>query len=112
MKKIFTTIFLFFLLINNTQSADEIEVGKTLFKSLSKKSLSKKETIEFIKDNAITLEDERGDGVVTYVFDENNYKRYKDSTIISEDAWRFSKLGALRLFNGDIKLTWKIKPKT
>ena len=38
-----------------------------------------------------------------------SYKRYKDGKFISEDGWRFTKLGALRLFNGDVKLTWKIK---
>ena len=65
--------------------------------------------IPFDNSNKISLKDERTDGEVTYIFDNENYKRYKDGKIISEDGWRFSKLGALRLFNGDIKLTWKIK---
>ena len=107
-KKTFTILFLIFLLINNTYAADEIEKGKTLLKSLSKKSLTKKETIEFVKEYAISIDDGRGDGVVTYIFEEKNYNRYKDFKVISEDGWRFSKLGALRLFNGDIKLTCKI----
>ena len=51
-KKTFTILFLVFLLINNTYAADEIEKGKTLLKSLSKKSLTKKETIEFLKEYA------------------------------------------------------------
>ena len=65
--------------------------------------------IDLIGKDAITLKDERTDGEVTYIFDNESYKRYKDGNVISEDGWRFSKLGALRLFNGDVKLTWKIK---
>ena len=110
MKKILNFIVIFVLFTSNIFAADEIEKGKTLLKSLSKKSLTKKETISFLKEYAIILEDERGDGEVTYVFDDENHTRYKGTKIISSDAWRFSKLGALRLFNGDIKLTWKIKP--
>ena len=78
-------------------------------KSLSKKSLNKKETISFLKEYAVIIKDERGDGKVTYIFDDEKYSRYKGTEIISIDAWRFSKLGALRLFNKDIKMTWKIK---
>ena len=75
------------------------------------KSLKKNETIKYLKQFAITLEDERGDGLVTYVFDKKDYYRFKNFEIISVDGWRFSKLGALRLFNGDLKLTWKINPE-
>ena len=112
MKKILNFIIIFLLFTSNIFAADEIEKGKTLLKSLSKKSLTKKETISFLKEYAIILEDERSDGEVTYVFDDENYIRYKGIEVISTDAWRFSKLGAMRLFNKDIKLTWKIKPKT
>jgi len=112
MKKILNFIVIFVLFTTNIFAADEIDKGKTLLKSLSKKSLTKKETISFLKEYAIILEDERGDGEVTYVFDDENYYRHKGTEVISTDAWRFSKLGALRLFNKDIKLTWKIKPKT
>ena len=62
-----------------------------------------------LNNYAITLKDERTDGEVTYIFNRENYKRYKDGLVISQDGWRYSKLGALRIFNGDIKLTWKIK---
>ena len=112
MKKILNFIVIFVLFTSNIFAADEIDKGKTLLKSLSKKSLTKKETISFLKEYVIILEDERGDGEVTYVFDDENYYRHKGTEVISTDAWRFSKLGALRLFNKDIKLTWKIKPKT
>ena len=78
-------------------------------KSISKKSLNKSQTAEFLNNYAITLEDERNQGVVTYIFDEKNYKRYQDGKVISEDGWRFTNLGRLRVFSGDIKLTWKFK---
>jgi len=109
MKKIFNFIIIFVLFSTNIYAADEIEKGKTLLKSLSKKSLTKKETTSFLKKYAIILEDERSDGEVTYVFDDENYSRYKDIEVISTDAWRFSKLGVMRLFNKDIKMSWKIK---
>ena len=109
MKKLFNILIIFFIFSSNVFAADEIEKGKTLLKSLSKKSLTKKETISFLKEYAVIVEDERGDGKVTYIFDDDKYSRYKGTEIISIDAWRFSKLGALRLFNKDIKMTWKIK---
>ena len=109
MKKLFNIIIIFFIFSSNVFAADEIEKGKTLLKSLSKKSLTKKETISFLKEYAVIVEDERGDGKVTYIFDDDKYSRYKGTEIISSDAWRFSKLGALRLFNKDVKMTWKIK---
>ena len=109
MKKLFNILIIFFIFSSNVFAADEIEKGKTLLKSLSKKSLTKKETTSFLKEYAIIVEDERGDGKVTYIFDDDNYSRYKGTEIISSDAWRFSKLGALRLFNKDVKMTWKIK---
>ena len=112
MKKILNFIVIFVLFTSNIFAANEIDKGKTLLKSLSKKSLTKEETISFLKEYAIILEDERGDGEVTYVFDDEKYIRYKGTKIISSDAWRFSKLGALRLFNKDVKMTWKIKPNT
>lgn len=88
MKKIFSIFIIFFLFTNSNFAADEIEKGKTLLKSLSKKSLTKKETITFLSEYAVILEDERGDGKVTYIFDDEKYSRYKDSEIISTDAWR------------------------
>ena len=109
MKKLFNILIIFFIFSSNVFAADEIEKGKTLLKSLSKKSLTKKETISFLKEYAVIVEDERGDGKVTYIFDDDKYSRYKGIEIISSDAWRFSKLGALRLFNKDVKMTWKIK---
>ena len=113
MKKLINLFIIFFLFSTNSYTASEIEeTTKNLLKSISKKSLKKEETKIFISNYALTLDDGRGDGVVTYIFDERIYKRYKDSKVLSEGDWRFSKLGALRLFLGDIKLTWKIKLKT
>ena len=106
---------LFFLIIFTNYSLAESKIDKAVdqttdfLKSVSKRGLNKNQTAEFLNNYAITLKDERTDGEVTYIFDSENYKRYKDGKIISQDSWRFSKLGALRLFNGDVKLTWKIK---
>ena len=114
MKKILWILALVFILIRPSYGADENTVTidttkvKDFFKSLSGKTLKKDDTIKFLNEYAITLEDERGNGVVTYIFDEENYKRYKNFKVISEDAWRFAKTGQLRLFNANIKLTWKI----
>ena len=119
MKKIFLssiTLFLFVILSNGILHAEtknplkELEkvLGKT-FKTLSGKKLNKKNTKKFILNFAITLKDERNDGLVTYVFTEREYSRYKDFKIISTDGWRFTNTGSLRIFDADIKLTWKIK---
>ena len=104
-----------FLSIFTNYSFAESKIDKAVdqttdfLKSVSKRGLNKNQTAEFLNNYAITLKDERTDGEVTYIFDSENYKRYKNGKVISEDGWRFSKLGALRLFNGDVKLTWKIK---
>ena len=108
-------LLLFVVLLFTNYSYGETKIDEAVdkttdfLKSVSKRGLSKNQTAEFLNNYAITLKDERTDGEVTYIFDTESYKRYKNGNVISEDGWRFSKLGALRLFNGDIKLTWKIK---
>ena len=107
-------LLFFILLLSNysygeTKIDDAVDKTTDFLKSVSKRGLNKNQTAEFLNNYAITLKDERTDGEVTYIFDSESYKRYKNGNIISEDGWRFSKLGALRLFNGDVKLTWKIK---
>ena len=110
-----STLVLFFVLLLSNHSYGDTKldgaIDKTtdFLKSVSKRGLNKNQTAEFLNNYAITLKDERTEGEVTYIFDTESYKRYKNGKVISEDGWRFSKLGALRLFNGDIKLTWKIK---
>ena len=94
---------------SDTKIDEAVNKTTDFLKSVSKRGLNKNQTAEFLNNYAITLKDERTDGEVTYIFDSESYKRYKDGNVISEDGWRFSKLGALRLFNGDVKLTWKIK---
>ena len=125
MKYIVKTTFFLFLVFNlcltNVVSASE-EINKKIkelekiigssFKSLVGKSLNKEETKKFLSEYVLVLSDERDDGTVTYFFDEREYFRYKNYQIISKGAWRFTKNGSLRIFNRDIKLTWKIKPKT
>ena len=112
-KKIINFIFLLLFITNYSIAKDKIDqtIDKTtdFLKSISKKSLNKSETAEFLNNYAITLEDERNQGEVTYIFDEKSYKRYQKGEIISEDGWRFTSLGKLRVFSGDIKLTWKFK---
>ena len=93
----------------NEKLDQTIDKTTDFLKSISKKSLNKSQTAEFLNNYAITLADERNQGVVTYIFDEKNYKRYQDGKVISEDGWRFTNLGRLRVFSGDIKLTWKFK---
>ena len=107
-------LLFFILLLSNysygeTKIDDAVDKTTDFLKSVSKRGLNKNQTAEFLNNYAITLKDERTDGEVTYIFDSESYKRYKDGNIISEDGWRFTKLGALRIFNGDVKLTWKIK---
>ena len=110
-----STLVLFFILLLSNHSYSDTKLDEAVdkttdfLKSVSKRGLNKNQTAEFLNNYAITLKDERTDGEVTYIFDTESYKRYKNGNVISEDGWRFSKLGALRLFNGDIKLTWKIK---
>ena len=91
-------IFLCFLTLFTNYSFAESKIDKAVdqttdfLKSVSKRGLNKNQTAEFLNNYAITLKDERTDGEVTYIFDNENYKRYKDGKIISEDGWRFSKL--------------------
>jgi len=108
-------VTIFFLLnINTNTFAFEIvgkinKDSKSFFKSLTRKSLKKKETIKFIAENIIIIDDKRGDGLITYYFEDKTYKRYKNFVLISEDIWKISKFGKLQIFNGKKKSTWKIQ---
>ena len=84
--------------------------NKNIFKTLTRKSLSKEETKEFLYNYIIIINDERGDGLVTYYFDNGFYKRYKDLELISKDRWSFSAAGYIKLFYNKDKETWKIQP--
>jgi hypothetical protein len=84
--------------------------SKSAFKTLTRKSLTKEETIKFISEYVITIDDKRGNGLVTYYFDDMSYKRYKNFEIISENSWKFTKFGNLILFYDGKKNTWKIQP--
>ena len=83
MKKLLGIVVLVFILAGPSYASDENVITidptkvKQLFKNLTGKSLKKKDTQIFLNEYAITIEDERGNGVVTYVFEEENYKRYK-----------------------------------
>jgi hypothetical protein len=85
--------------------------GTTILKSLTRKSLNKDEIKNFLIEYVITIDDERGDGIVTYFFDNATYKRFKDLELISEDKWKISYLDKkLKIYYGKSKFTWKIQP--
>ncbi len=107
--KILFNFIIFLALTINSSFAENNDPVKNLLKTLTGKSLNKEQTQKFLSEFVIIIEDERGDGLVTYLFDDRNYIRYKDYEKISKGAWRFTKTGQLRVFNQDIKLTWKIQ---
>ena len=82
------------------------------FQNVNAEKLKKKEMENLITKYVLILDDGKGDGVVTYFFDQSKreYFRIKKFKTISKNAYRFTKTGQLRIFEpGDIKLTWKIK---
>ena len=76
MKKLLGILVLGLILTGTSYADNEAEKAKDFLKSISKKSLTKKESKKFVLNYAITLKDERKDGIVTYIFDEENYERY------------------------------------
>ena len=84
--------------------------SKNVFRTLTRKSLTKEEVAEFLYEYVIIIDDERGDGLVTYYFDDGFYKRYKDLELISKDKWNFSITGFIKIFNNKDKEIWKIQP--
>ena len=93
------------------ESVDKIKKkSKNIFKTLTRKSLNKFEILEFISTFVIVINDNRGNGVVTYYFEDNIYKRYNGLNLISEDRWNISKLGHLKIFYKKEKNIWKIQP--
>ena len=116
MNRIFKIIIIYFLFIS-PRSTFAVELinqikgeDKNIFKTLTRKSLTKTETMEFLYEYVIIIDDNRGDGLVTYYFDDMFYKRYKDLELISEDKWSFSIAGYLKIFNDSAKEIWKIQP--
>ena len=114
--KHFLKIIIIFLCINVNTSTFAVEVidkisnkSKNILKTLTRKSLKNEKLIEFIINNVIIIDDKRGDGVVTYYFEDSIYKRYKDLAIISQDVWQISSFGFLKIFNGPKKNIWKVQ---
>ena len=99
---------------NNTFAVEAVnkikDKSKNIFKTLTRKSLKKEETIKFLSEYVIIFDDMRGNGVVTYYFEDGLYKRYKDLKLISQDKWGFTLLGHLKLYNNNNKIIWKIQP--
>jgi hypothetical protein len=83
--------FFFLLNINVTVSAVEVvnkikKESKSVLKTFTRKTLKKDEILDFLSKNFIIIDNQRGDGLVTYYFEDIIYKRYKDLQIISEDT--------------------------
>ena len=109
MYKVLYIIFLSLFFITQTNAVEKIDKAKNILKTLSRTSLDKKQTLEFITKNVITFDDQRGDGLVTYYFYDKTYKRFKDLEVISEDFWLLPKMGYFKLLDNDIKVIWKIQ---
>ena len=125
MKKIIIIIIMIFVSPSINSNSYAVEVidkgaetigkikseGKNVLKSLIRKSLKGEEINKFIEEYVITIDDGRGDGLVTYYFYEKVYKRYKDLEFVSEDKWKISYLDKkLKIYNEETKSTWKIQP--
>ena len=120
--KILAVIFYFFSISMNVNAVEVLDKssetlekitteGKSVLKKLIKTSLKEKEINEFLYEFVITIDDQRGDGIVTYYFEDKIYKRYKDLKLVSEDKWKVSYLDKkLKIFYGKEKSTWKIQP--
>ena len=83
--KIFSILVVFSLLNTNIYAVEVLDNGsKTIgkiknesgkvFNSLIKKSLKEDEIKEFLSNYVITIDDKRGDGLVTYDFEDKIYK--------------------------------------
>jgi len=116
MKNIVKIIIIFYLLTIDLRTlAAELVVEtnvkkKDIFKTLTRKSLTKLETIEFLSKYIIIIDDKKSDGLVTYYFDGMIYRRYKNLELISEGKWEFTMNGYLKVFNNENKEIWKIQP--
>jgi hypothetical protein len=100
------------VLDKSTKTLTKIKTETTgVLKKLIKKSLKEKEINKFLSEYVITIDDQRGDGIVTYYFEDKIYKRYKDLKLISEDKWKVAYLDKkLKIYYGKEKSTWKIQP--
>ncbi|MFL2886813.1 MAG: hypothetical protein ACJZ4H_02255, partial [Candidatus Pelagibacter sp.] len=71
-------------------------------------SLKSKKLEEFILNNELIFNDGKGNGKVTYIFNNDGYEIFKDGKKIGNDGWRFSKTKQLRVFMDGEKTTWRI----
>jgi hypothetical protein len=108
------TIFLLLNINNNVFAIETInkikKESKNIFKTITRKSLTKKELLQFLAEYVIIIDDKKGNGIVTYYFEDVIYKRYKNLELISQDKWTISKLGSLKILDNGKKSTWKIQP--
>ena len=116
-------IFIYTLLLITSSHSNEIadtgtktinkikNKGKNFINKLTKISLKENEALDFLSNYVITIDEENGDGLVTYYFEDNFYKKYKDLVLLSKDKWRFTKFTKkIQIFNGKDKVIWKIQP--
>ena len=107
------TIFLFLNINNNVFAIETInkikKESKNIFKTITRKSLTKKELLQFLAEYVIIIDDKKGNGIVTYYFEDVIYKRYKNLEVISQGRWKISRLGKLQIFINDKKNSWKIQ---
>ena len=113
----FLKIMSIFILLNTTTSVFAVETtnkieikSENILKTLTRKSLSKQELLQFLFEYVIIIDDEKGNGIVTYYFKDDIYTRYKNLEIISEDKWLITRLGYLLIFDNNKKNFWKIQP--
>ena len=107
---------IFFLLNSSNVFASEADVkvkkqNKSIFKTLTRKSLNKAELLIFLSEYVIIIDKKNGVGLVTYYFDDLVYKIYKNFDLISINNWTISRAGTLTLHDNNMnKVYWKIQP--
>lgn len=109
-------MIIFFLLNSSNVFASEADVkvkkqNKSIFKTLTRKSLNKAELLIFLSEYVIIIDKKNGVGLVTYYFDDLVYKIYKNFDLISINNWTISRAGTLTLHDNNMnKVYWKIQP--
>ena len=113
----FFRIMIVFILLNINTNVFSVETinkvkkkSKNIFLTLTRKSLIKQEVLEFLSEYVIIIDDKKGNGIVTYYFEDAIYKRYKNLKLISQDVWKISRFGFLEIFDNNKKTIWKIQP--
>jgi len=115
MNSVLKIMTIFFLLNNSNVFASEADVkvkkqNKSIFKTLTRKSLNKAELLIFLSEYVIIIDKKNGEGLFTYYFDDIIYKKYQNFDLISINKWTISRTGTLILLDNNKKSYWKIQP--